>query len=92
MLQDKVVIVTGAGGGLGAGIARVCAREGARVTVVDVRGEAARDVADSLAGARAVECDLRDDGTPGCGGTITVDGEVMSKDGKFVFDGWPGNE
>lgn len=30
-------------------------------------------------------CDLR------TGGTITVDGEVISKDGKFVFDGWPGN-
>lgn len=29
-------------------------------------------------------CDLR------TGGTITVDGEVISKDGKFVFDGWPG--
>ena len=31
-------------------------------------------------------CDLRQ------GGTITVDGEVISKDGKFVFDGWPGND
>lgn len=30
-------------------------------------------------------CDLRQ------GGTITVDGEVISRDGKFVFDGWPGN-
>ena len=30
-------------------------------------------------------CDLR------TGGTITVDGEVISRDGKFVFDGWPGN-
>jgi aminopeptidase len=29
-------------------------------------------------------CDLRQ------GGTIEVDGEVISKDGKFVFDGWPG--
>ncbi len=29
-------------------------------------------------------CDLRQ------GGTITVDGEVISRDGKFVFDGWPG--
>lgn len=37
-------------------------------------------------------CDLRDDGTENCGGTITVDGEVISKNGKFVFDGWPGNE
>lgn len=25
------------------------------------------------------------------GGTITVDGKVISRDGKFVFPGWPGN-
>ncbi len=37
-------------------------------------------------------CDLRNDGTPNCGGTITVDGEVICKDGRFVFDGWPGND
>jgi len=30
-------------------------------------------------------CDLR------TGGEITVDGEVISRDGKFLFDGWPGN-
>lgn len=30
-------------------------------------------------------CDLRQ------GGTITVDGQVISRDGKFVFDDWPGN-
>ncbi len=29
-------------------------------------------------------CDLRR------GGSITVDGEVISRDGKFVFPGWPG--
>lgn len=29
-------------------------------------------------------CDLRK------GGTITVDGEVISRNGKFTFDGWPG--
>ncbi len=29
-------------------------------------------------------CDLRDNGT------IAVDGEVISKNGRFVFDGWPG--
>lgn len=37
-------------------------------------------------------CDLRPTTGPGTGGTITVDGEVISKDGKFVFDGWPGND
>jgi aminopeptidase len=31
-------------------------------------------------------CDLR------TGGTITVDGEVISRDGRFVFAGWPGSE
>ena len=36
-------------------------------------------------------CDLRPSDGEGSGGTITVDGEVFSKDGKFVFDGWPGN-
>ena len=30
-------------------------------------------------------CDLR------TGGTITVDGEVISRDGRFAFEGWPGN-
>jgi NAD(P)-dependent dehydrogenase (short-subunit alcohol dehydrogenase family) len=45
LLQNKVIIVTGGGGGLGAGIARVCAREGARVVVADVRDAAAAEVA-----------------------------------------------
>ena len=31
-------------------------------------------------------CDLR------TGGTITVDGEVISENGRFLFDGWPGND
>lgn len=35
-------------------------------------------------------CDLRPSNGTG-GGTITVDGEVISKDGRFLFPGWPGN-
>jgi len=34
-------------------------------------------------------CDLRSE-EKDKGGTITVDGEVISRDGVFVFDGWPG--
>ena len=36
-------------------------------------------------------CDLRPrNGKPG--GSITVDGEVISQNGRFVFDGWPGSD
>ena len=40
-LQDKVAVVTGAGGGIGAAICREFAAEGARVAVTDLRLEAA---------------------------------------------------
>ncbi len=60
LLEDKTIIITGAGGGLGEGIARVCHREGANVVVCDIRGEQAEKVAHSL-GARALGmyCDVR---------------------------------
>lgn len=62
MLNGKTVIITGAGGGLGEGIARVCHREGANIVIADVRGDASQRVAQSL-GARAmsVSCDVRRD-------------------------------
>lgn len=40
LLKDKVVVVTGAGGGIGAGIARLAASHGARVVVNDLGGGA----------------------------------------------------
>lgn len=49
-LQDKIAIVTGAGSGFGAGIARKFAAEGARVVVADINGDAARVVADEIGG------------------------------------------
>ena len=49
-LKDKTALVTGAGSGFGAGIARAFAREGARVMVADVNAEAARAVADEIGG------------------------------------------
>lgn len=62
LLKDKVIIVTGAAGGLGEAIARVCHREGANVIIGDVRAEAAAAVAQSLGErALAVPTDMRRD-------------------------------
>lgn len=52
-LQEKVVIVTGAGAGIGAATAALFAEEGARVIVADYDGDAARSVATAI-GAHAL--------------------------------------
>ena len=63
LLHEKVIIVTGAGGGLGEGISRVCHREGARVVVSDIDGPRALAVAASLErSAVSMQCDVRQDG------------------------------
>ena len=50
-LQDRVAIVTGAGGGFGEGIARHFAELGAKVVVADLRDDAARSVAAAIEAA-----------------------------------------
>ena len=47
-LQDKIAIVTGAASGFGKGIAELYAREGAKVSVCDINGQGARDVANGI--------------------------------------------
>jgi len=49
-LEGKCAIVTGAGSGFGAGIARKFAAEGARVMVADIDAEAAESVAREIGG------------------------------------------
>lgn len=48
-LKDQVALITGAGGGIGLEIARTFVREGARVAVADLDGDAATRAATELA-------------------------------------------
>jgi NAD(P)-dependent dehydrogenase (short-subunit alcohol dehydrogenase family) len=64
LLDDKVVFVSGGSGGLGAGIARAAAREGARLVVTGRRREPGEKLAAELSErgrpARFVEADVGD--------------------------------
>jgi 3-oxoacyl-[acyl-carrier protein] reductase len=58
-LQNTVALVTGGGSGMGEAIAETYAREGARVAVVDIDGDAAKKVAARIGkSAIAVRCDV----------------------------------
>jgi NAD(P)-dependent dehydrogenase (short-subunit alcohol dehydrogenase family) len=59
-LPDKVVLITGAGRGLGAATAAELAQRGARVVIADIDLAAAQSVADSLprGHGRALQCDV----------------------------------
>ena len=62
-LKDKTAIVTGAGSGFGKGIAMRFVNEGARVGVIDINAEAAREVASQIGNsAFAMEADVSIDG------------------------------
>src|SRR6185437_6643000 len=56
-LKDKLIVVTGGGAGIGAGISRVCLEEGARVVVLGRRSENVRAFMDEMQTANA-DCHL----------------------------------
>lgn len=58
-LKERCAIITGAGSGFGAGMARRFAAEGARVMVADINGAATREVAAEI-GGMAHEADVAD--------------------------------
>jgi len=73
--EDKVVIVTGAGGGLGRAHALLFARHGARVVVNDLGGTAQGDGASSSAADRVVEEIRQAGGTAVANHDSVTDGE-----------------
>src|SRR5512134_1884641 len=64
LLDKRVAIVTGAGQGIGAAVARAYAAHGARVAIVDMNGEAAERIAAEVRAtggeALAVACNVAD--------------------------------
>jgi NAD(P)-dependent dehydrogenase (short-subunit alcohol dehydrogenase family) len=55
--KDKVVVIVGAGGGIGRAVARAFAKEGARLHLVDIDADAVKSAADQLgAAAHVVDC------------------------------------
>ncbi|MBW1801180.1 MAG: 3-oxoacyl-ACP reductase FabG [Deltaproteobacteria bacterium] len=64
-LKDKVMIITGAGQGIGAAYARRTVEEGAKVVVADINGEKAQAVAGDITAkgheAMAVKTDVSDE-------------------------------
>jgi NAD(P)-dependent dehydrogenase (short-subunit alcohol dehydrogenase family) len=59
--EDKVVVVTGGGRGIGMATAKAFAREGARVVVADVNGDSAAQVAAAIEADGGVATGIRTD-------------------------------
>ena len=83
ILLDKVVFITGGGGGIGSAISKTCASQGARVVVSDVNKEAADKVVADIVGTeneksdRAMSLELN-----------TVEEQEIEQAVKKVVDKW----
>jgi NAD(P)-dependent dehydrogenase (short-subunit alcohol dehydrogenase family) len=61
--QDRLIVITGGGGGIGHATALLCARRGDRVAILDKNGQSANEAADAArslgaSGAIGLECDV----------------------------------
>jgi meso-butanediol dehydrogenase / (S,S)-butanediol dehydrogenase / diacetyl reductase len=77
-LSGRTIVVTGAGSGIGAGISRGLAAEGANVVVSDLNLEAAQSVADSIGGAGGAASAVRADVTDRAAVTASIQHAVST--------------
>jgi NAD(P)-dependent dehydrogenase (short-subunit alcohol dehydrogenase family) len=59
-LQSKTLFITGGASGIGAGVARQASSKGANLALVDVDGDGAQRLAESLPNAIGITADVRD--------------------------------
>lgn len=62
-LTDEVAVITGGGSGIGAAIAELFARYGARIFILDRDTDRAADVVDRIGNGQPVTCDVTDEGS-----------------------------
>jgi rhamnulose-1-phosphate aldolase/alcohol dehydrogenase len=79
-LQRDVVVVVGAGSGIGEAVAHRVAKEAAHVVCVDLNAEAAQATADALTDIYGVGIGVAGTGISGCGPAIGLDANITDRD------------
>ena len=82
--EEKVAIVTGAGGGIGQAYAEALAREGAAVVVADINAEGAQKVAERHRGRRR-QCAARAGGRLRPGSTKAMADQTLAEFGGIDY-------